>query len=71
MKIVGFALLLVGFLALVYGGIGYNRRTTFLDVGGIQATATEHKSIPVAPIVGGVALIGGIMLLGLPRRRLV
>ena len=71
MKIFGLALLLFGIIALVYGGIGYNRRTTILDVGGIKATATEHKSIPVAPIVGGVALIGGIMLLGLPRRRLV
>jgi drug/metabolite transporter (DMT)-like permease len=70
MKILGFLLVVVGVLALVYGGISYNRQRTVLDVGPFKATATEQKNIPLSPIVGGIALLGGILLLVVPRKRL-
>jgi uncharacterized membrane protein len=70
MKLIGFVLVVLGVLALVYGGISYNRERTVLDVGPFKATATEQKNIPLSPIVGGVALLGGIVLLVLPRKRL-
>jgi len=69
MKIIGVVLVILGIVALFYGGIGYNRQTTILDVGGIKATATEHKTIPITPVVGAIALIGGIALLVVPRVR--
>jgi hypothetical protein len=69
MKIIGVALVILGIIALVYGGIGYNRQTTILDVGGIKATTTEHKTIPITPVAGAIALIGGIALLVVPRLR--
>jgi hypothetical protein len=69
MKLIGVALVILGIVALVYGGIGYNRQTTILDVGGIKATATEHKTIPITPVAGAIALIGGIVLLVVPRLR--
>ena len=71
MKIMGFVLVVLGVLALVYGGISYNRQRTILDVGPFRATATEQKHIPLSPIVGGIALVGGIILLVAPRKRLL
>jgi hypothetical protein len=68
MKLIGFALVLLG-AALLYGGLGYNRQTTILEVGGIKATATEHKSIPYAPLTGGIVLAAGIAVLLVPRMR--
>jgi len=70
MKTLGIALAIVGLAALVYGGIGYNRKTTLFEVGDIKATATEHKTIPIAPIAGVIALAGGLVLMLVPRRRL-
>lgn len=70
MKILGFMLVILGILALVYGGISYSRQRTTLDVGPFKATATEQKNIPLSPIAGGIALLGGIVLLVVPRRRL-
>ena len=70
MKVFGFLLVVVGVLALLYGGISYNRERTVLDVGPFKATATEQKNIPLSPIVGGIALLGGILLLMVPRKRL-
>ena len=70
MKIIGLVLVVLGVLALVYGGVSYNRQRTVLDVGPFRATATEQKNIPLSPIVGGIALIGGVVLLVVPRKRL-
>jgi len=68
MKLTGIGLVILGIVGLIYGGIGYDRQTTVLEVGGIKATATEHKTIPIAPIVGAISLIGGIALLMGARR---
>ena len=69
MKVMGFLLIVIGILALVYGGISYSRQRTVLDVGPIKATATEQRNIPLSPIVGGIAIVGGLALLVVPRRR--
>ena len=67
MKIFGLVLVLLGIVALVYG---VTRQRTILEVGPLKATATEQKSMPLSPFVGGIALISGMVLLALPRRRL-
>ena len=68
MKVLALLLVALGIVGLVYGGIGYNHQKTILEVGGLKATATEHKTIPIAPVVGVIALIGGIALLAADRR---
>ena len=59
----GIILIIVGALALAYQGITYTTHKKVLDIGPIQATKEEHKTIPLPPIVGGVALIAGVALL--------
>ena len=68
MKLIGVALVILGIVALIYGGIGYNREKTILDVGGMKATVTEHKTFPIAPVAGAISLIGGVALLVVRRR---
>ena len=68
MKFVGFLLIVLGVLAIVYGGISYSRQKTVLDVGPFKATAAAQHNIPLSPIVGGLALVGGLVLLMVPRR---
>ena len=70
MKGLGAVLVVLGILVLVYGGISYNRQRTVLDMGPIKATATEQHNIPLSPILGGIAILGGLVLLFVPRRRL-
>jgi hypothetical protein len=59
----GIVLIVLGALALAYQGINYTHRATVLDVGPIHATADEQKHIPLPPIVGGLAILGGVFLL--------
>jgi hypothetical protein len=60
---VAILLIVVGALALVYQGINYNREKNVLDVGSVHLTAETHERIAIPPIVGGLALAGGLALL--------
>jgi hypothetical protein len=63
MKIVGIVLIAIGLIALAYGGISYTKREKVLDIGPIEATAERRKTIPLPPVLGAVALAGGIVLI--------
>lgn len=69
MKRLGIVLVGLGVLALIYGGIQYSRQRTVIDLGPIQATATEHRKIPISPIAAGIAIVVGVALLTVPRHR--
>ena len=56
-------LIVLGAISLAYQGITYTTHKKVLDIGPIQATKEEHKTIPLPPIVGGVALLAGLVLL--------
>jgi hypothetical protein len=61
--LIGIALVVLGALALAYQGINYTRQEKILDIGPIHATAEKHERIPLPPVVGGLALIAGVVLL--------
>jgi hypothetical protein len=60
---VGVVLIIAGILILVYQGITYTRQKDVLDVGSVHVTTETHKTIPLPPILGGLALVGGVLLL--------
>ena len=68
-SLVGVVLIVVGLLALVYQGITYTKRETVVDIGPIHATADRNKTIPLPPIVGALAVAGGVVLLVSGARR--
>ena len=63
MRLVGIILIVIGLVSLAIGGISYTTREKVLDIGPIEATAERHKRIPLPPLLGGIALAGGIVLL--------
>ena len=60
--LVGIALIVLGMVAFAYQGITYTSRETVIDIGPIHATADTQKTIPLSPLLGGLALVGGIVL---------
>ena len=60
--LVGIALVVLGIVAFAYQGITYTSREKVIDIGPFQATAETEKTIPFSPILGGLALVGGIVL---------
>jgi uncharacterized membrane protein YidH (DUF202 family) len=61
--LIGIILIVIGIVALAYQGITYTTREKVVDLGPIQMTAEKTKTLPLPPIVGAVALVGGIVLL--------
>jgi hypothetical protein len=62
-SIVGVLLILFGVVALVYQGITYTTRETVVDIGPLHATADREKTVPLPPVVGAIAVAGGVVLL--------
>ncbi len=60
--VAGIILIVLGIVGLVYQGIGYTKRKDVLDVGPIHATKDTHETIPIPPVLGGIALVCGIAL---------
>ena len=60
--LIGLLLMVLGVGMLAYQGFSYTKREKVLDIGPIEATKETRKTIPIPPIVGGIALAGGIVL---------
>jgi uncharacterized membrane protein len=58
----GLVLIVIGVLVLIFQGITYNKTKNVLDMGGIHVTTTRQQRIDVPPIVGGIIIVGGIVL---------
>ena len=61
--IIGIGLIILAVISFAYQGITYTTHKKVVDLGPIQASTTEHKTIPLSPIFGGVLLVGGIILI--------
>jgi len=69
MTLVGVLLILLGVAAPVYQGISYTSREQVLKIGPVEATKETTKTIAFPPVLGGAALVGGIVLVLLGARR--
>jgi hypothetical protein len=62
-KTIGVILIVLGLVALAYQGISYTTREKVVDIGPIEASKETKKTIPLPPILGIVAVAGGVFLL--------
>jgi len=66
--LVGIVLIIIGVVALAYQGFTYTTREKAVDLGPIQITAEKEHTVPLPPIVGVAALVGGIALLVMGKK---
>jgi hypothetical protein len=66
---IGIGLIVIGVVALIYQGITYTIREKVLEVGPVEVTTERRSTIPLPPILGGLALAGGIVLVVVGTRR--
>jgi hypothetical protein len=65
----GIVLVVLGALALAYQGINYTRQKDVVDLGSIHVTTETRERIPLPPVLGGLAVAGGIALLVIGARK--
>ena len=69
MRVLGFVLIVIGLIGLIYGGVTWTQREEVLDVGPIEVSRQERETIPLPPIVGGICLVAGVLVLVADGRR--
>ena len=65
----GLILIVVGIVAFAYQGITYTTREKVIDVGPIHITSDKTNTIPLTPVVGAIAIVGGIVLLVMGNKK--
>jgi len=66
---VGLILIALGLVGVIWGGFTYTTRKTVIDLGPIQATSDQKHTVPLPPIAGAIALVGGITLLAISSKQ--
>ena len=61
--LIAIILIAVGIAAFAYQGITYTTREKVVDIGPLEISADTEKTFPLPPILGAIALAGGIVLL--------
>ena len=69
MRILGLIMIGAGLLLFTYKGITYQTREKVLDLGALQVTQEKTKTFPFSPVVGGMALAGGVVLVWRSTKR--
>ena len=67
--ILGLVLIVFGLAALAYQGFTYTSRETVLDIGPVHATADRQRTVPLPPVLGIVAVAGGVVLVAAGVRK--
>lgn len=68
-RAIGVFLILLGIAAFVFQGISYTTEEKVLDVGPLEVTKEERNTLPLPPILGALALLGGVSLVALGGRK--
>jgi hypothetical protein len=63
MRAVAILLIALGLVGLIYGGVSWTRREKVVDIGPLEVTREHEKSLPLPPLVGGLCLAAGVVLL--------
>ena len=67
-RTLGIILIVLGLVGLAYGGFTYTTTEKIVDIGPIHATREKTHNVPLAPIGGALALIGGIVMLAAGKK---
>jgi drug/metabolite transporter (DMT)-like permease len=67
-KTIGVVLIVLGLIGIAWGGFTYTTKEKVVDLGPIEATRDKQHTVPVSPIAGAVALLGGIALVVTGKR---
>jgi hypothetical protein len=67
-RVVGLVLVVVGIVVLLWGGVFWKDRDTVVKAGPLELQTEQQKGVAVPPILGGAAVIVGIILVALPQR---
>ncbi len=67
--LVGLILIVLGVVGLALGGFSFTHKEKVVDLGPIEATADKKETVAIPPVLGTVAIVAGVLLVGATSRR--
>ena len=67
--IIGIILIVLGVVGFALGGFSFTKKEKVLDVGPIEATADDKETVPISPLLAGIALVSGVVLVAASARK--
>jgi drug/metabolite transporter (DMT)-like permease len=67
--IIGIILIVLGVVGFALGGFSFTEKEKVLDVGPIEATAEDKETVPIPPLLAGLALVSGVVLVAVSARK--
>ncbi len=67
--VLGVILIILGIVALAYQGISYTRKDKVVDLGPLKVETEKRETIPLPPVLGVIAVVGGIVLVAVSARK--
>jgi hypothetical protein len=67
--LIGIILIVVAIAAFAYQGLSITTQEKVVDLGPLEVTAEKTRTLPLTPVAGGIALVGGVALLFLGFRK--
>ena len=69
LMLIGIVLIVIGVIALAYGGLSFTTSEKVAEVGPLKIEKDNTRSVALPPVLGGLALVGGIGLVVVGARK--
>jgi hypothetical protein len=70
MKTIGWVLLVIGVLMLLFRGINYTTKEKVVDLGPVEINKTENHSLGWPVYAGGVLTLAGVVLVAMGSKKI-
>jgi uncharacterized membrane protein len=67
-KTIGFGLIVIGIVMLIWTGFTYTRRENVVNAGPIHISADKQHDVNWSPYAGGLLVVGGAILVATARK---
>ncbi|HTB07409.1 MAG TPA: hypothetical protein VK806_10700 [Bacteroidia bacterium] len=67
-KNLGIVLIIIGAIMMVYTGFNYISTKNVVDIGDIKINKTENHPVQWSPILGGILLVSGVVLMATTKK---
>ena len=68
LNLLGILLIIFGIITLGYQGFTYTKKEKIAEIGDVQISANQEKTIYFPPIVGGISLVVGVIIVLMGKR---
>ncbi len=69
-KNLGIVLVVLGVIMMIYTGFNYVTKEKVVDLGPLQISKNENHPVQWSPIIGGILLVGGILIIATDKKKI-